>query len=293
MSDISHRIAGLSPEKRALLESRLLERAAKATGAPEIARRTGPGPTPLSFAQQRLWFLDQLQPGSSGYNVHDTVRLRGTLDLAALEKAFSEIVRRHEVLRSRFEALEGTPVQVVDPPRPWSLKVRSLAHLPEEEREAEAERLASKEARRPFDLAGGPLFRTLLLRMSEQDHVLSMTVHHIVSDGWSLGIVRRELSALYGAFAAGRPSPLPELPVQYADFAMWQREWLQGDVLKTPARLLEEPAGGPSGSPGPDGPPAATRSDRPRRAVLVPAAGRPGLAGHATLAAGPRNPRSS
>ena len=232
MTDISHRIAGLSPEKRALLESRLLERAAVGTSASEIVRQARSGAIPLSFAQQRLWFLDQLQPGSTGYNVHDTVRLCGTLDLSALEKALSEIVRRHEILRTRFETLEGTPVQVVDPPLPWPLPVVALAPMPEAEREAEAERLATEEAGRPFELARGPLFRTMLLRISEKDHVLLMTVHHIVADGWSLGILRRELGALYEAFSAGRPSPLPELPVQYADFAIWQRQWLQGDVLK-------------------------------------------------------------
>ena len=233
MSDLKSRIADLSPEKRARLESRLLERTAAAAQASEISRRSGSGPARLSFAQQRLWFLDQLQPGGSGYNIHAAVRLRGTLDTPALQQALGEIVRRHEILRTRFETADGTPLQVVDPPGEWPLPVRSLARMPEAEREVEASRLAIEEARRPFSQSRGPLFRSVLLQISESNHVLLLTMHHIVSDGWSLGILRRELAALYEAFSAGRPSPLPELPVQYADFAEWQRDWLEGDVLRT------------------------------------------------------------
>src|SRR5215813_13196004 len=187
----------------------------------------------LSFAQQRLWFIDQLEPQSAVYNVPGALRIRGRLDVAVLELSLNEIVRRHQALRTTFSIVEGQPVQVVSPSLRISLPVGDLTDRPATEREEEARRLAREEAQRPFDLARGPLLRVTLLRLGEQDHVLLLTMHHIVCDGWSMGVLYRELSLLYEAFSKGLPSPLSDLPIQYADFAVWQREWLQGEVLET------------------------------------------------------------
>jgi amino acid adenylation domain-containing protein len=228
----------LSDPRRALLEV-LLRQKGLGTAAPAalgIPRRTGGGPALLSFAQERLWFLDQMQPGQPCYNVPAAMHLTGPLDTAALGCGLTEIVRRHEALRTTFAVAGGRPVQVVGPPRPVPLPVADLSLLPEPDRVAEARRLAVEEARRPFDLASGPLLRANLWRLGEQEHLLLVTLHHVVTDGWSLGVLIREFGALYTAFRAGRASPLPALPVQYADFAVWQREWLQGDEL---ARRLD------------------------------------------------------
>ncbi len=191
----------------------------------------GDGALPLSFAQERLWFLDRLQPGEAVYNLPLVLRLRGELDAAALAAAFGEIVRRHEVLRTVFAERDGEPVQVVLAAACWELPAVDLAGLPAAAREREAVRLAGDEAARPFDLAGGPLLRTTLLRFAGREHGLLLDFHHIVSDGWSAGVLVREIGALYAAAREGRPSPLPELPIQYADFALWQRRWLAGEAL--------------------------------------------------------------
>ncbi|HSF39388.1 MAG TPA: non-ribosomal peptide synthase/polyketide synthase [Thermoanaerobaculia bacterium] len=188
---------------------------------------------PLSFAQQRLWFIDQLEPGSPLYNIATALRVEGPLDGAVLALCLGEIVRRHEALRTVFVSTEGSPVQVIQPAEPFRLAVVDLSELPEREREALALRLAREEAARPFDLTRGPLFRGVLLRLACEDHVAALTMHHIVSDGWSLGILVHELAALYPAFASRRPSPLPELPVQYTDFSAWQRSWLRGEALES------------------------------------------------------------
>jgi amino acid adenylation domain-containing protein/non-ribosomal peptide synthase protein (TIGR01720 family) len=212
--------------------------AARRSGALSLAPPLVPverdGDLPLSFAQQRLWFVDQLEPGSPLYNMSGALRIAGPLDGAVLARALSEIVRRHEALRTVFPAVEGSPVQVILPAEPFSLPVVDLSALPapaDDAREGASAALLRAEAARPFDLARGPLLRALLVRLGETDHAVALTQHHIVSDGWSLGILGREIAALYPAFAAGRPSPLPELPVQYPDFAAWQRSWLRGEVL--------------------------------------------------------------
>ncbi|HSS48512.1 MAG TPA: amino acid adenylation domain-containing protein, partial [Thermoanaerobaculia bacterium] len=181
------------------------------------------GEMPLSFAQERLWFLDQLEPGGSSYSVPAPLRLEGRLDVAALEAALREEVRRHEALRTTFPEVDGRPVQRISPPPALLLPVVDLAGVPAPLREAEQRRLAAEDARRPFDLARGPLLRAALLRCSGEEAVLLLNLHHIVADGWSAGLLVRELAALYGAALAGEPSPLPELAVQYADFARWQR----------------------------------------------------------------------
>ncbi|HSK79411.1 MAG TPA: amino acid adenylation domain-containing protein, partial [Thermoanaerobaculia bacterium] len=190
------------------------------------------GDLPLSFAQQRLWLIDQLEPGSPLYNMPGALRVEGPLDGAVLALCLGEIVRRHEALRTVFavsEGGDGAPVQVVRPAQPFLLPVVDLGELPERAREALT--LIREEAARPFDLSRGPMLRGVLLRLAEEDHILSLTLHHIASDGWSLGVLVREVAALYPAFTSEKPSPLPELPVQYADFAVWQHSWLQGDVL--------------------------------------------------------------
>ncbi len=198
--------------------------------------RMGEGPgvrAPLSFAQQRLWFLDRLDPAAVVYNLPVALRVAGRLDLAALAGAFDEVIRRHEALRTRFDTIEGEPVQIILDAKElpaFPLPVFDLSGLADV-RGTEAERLARAEAGQPFDLRRGPLVRALLLRLAPEEHILVSTMHHIASDGWSMGVLVREIAALYTAFREGRPSPLPELLVQYADHAVWQRQWLQGETL--------------------------------------------------------------
>jgi len=199
---------------------------------PPIVSVARDGKLPLSFAQQRLWFLDQLEPGSSFYNVSSVIELNGVLNIDAMGRALTEIVRRHEVLRTTFADVNGEPQQIIAPAAPFHLPVIDLSHITDEERQAEVKRLISEEAELPFDLMRGPLLRLTLLRISAEKHIALLTMHHIVSDGWSIGILVREVGALYTAYRAGRPSPLEELPIQYADFAHWERQWLQGDALE-------------------------------------------------------------
>ncbi|HVS00419.1 MAG TPA: amino acid adenylation domain-containing protein, partial [Thermoanaerobaculia bacterium] len=212
--------------------ARQVESAWQIPTAPPIEREVRPTGTaaPLSFAQRRLWFLDRLAPGTAVYNVPSAVRFGGPLDERALAAAFNEIVRLHEVLRSTFPERDGEPVQVAAPSLVVPMPVADLSGLPGGTREREAERLAHEEARRTFDLARGPLIRLTLLRLGARERVLLTSLHHIASDAWSVAIFYRDLMELYGAFKAGRPSPLPELPVQYADYAAWQRRWFQGEA---------------------------------------------------------------
>src|SRR6185369_13273961 len=202
---------------------------------------------PLSFAQQRLWFIDQLEPGSPLYNMPVALRVEGPLDAGVLALCLGEIVRRHEALRTVFAVRDGAPMQVIMPASPFVLPMTDLSGLPDRSDRTDrsdlkarqavalAVALAHEEALRPFDLGGlrgGPMLRGVLLRLAERDHVVALTMHHIASDGWSMGILVREVTALYASFAAALPSALPELPVQYADFAVWQRSWLSGEVLE-------------------------------------------------------------
>jgi amino acid adenylation domain-containing protein len=217
-------------QQAASVESLL--RAGQQLDAPPIKGVARDIELPLSFAQQRLWFLDQLKPNSSFYNIPSAVRLRGTLDVAALELSFNEIIRRHEPLRTRFGLVDGVPRQLIDEAHDFNLPVIDLSTHVEAEREAEASRVAAAEAQLPFDLSSGPLLRASVVRLTDQEHVLLCTMHHIISDGWSMGILIRELTTLYEAYSTGQQSPLPELEIQYADFAHWQRAWLQGEVLE-------------------------------------------------------------
>jgi amino acid adenylation domain-containing protein len=209
-----------------------LRRAGQAPAGPAPVRVPRDVPLPLSFAQQRLWFIDRLEPGGHVYNVPLLARLSGTLNRAALEQALAQILTRHESLRTVFTSGDGEPVQQILPLAPDPVAVVDLSHLDESEREPEARRLATQEAQRPFDLDHGPLLRANLLRLGDQDHVLVIVIHHIACDGWSVGVLMRELSALYEGLVGGRPAVLPELAVQYADYAVWQRSWLQGPALQ-------------------------------------------------------------
>jgi amino acid adenylation domain-containing protein len=226
--DISKRRANLSPAQQALLEKRLRGKSQQVV----IPRRPEQEPMALSFAQQRLWFLDQLIPGSPTYNIPIAVRLSGQLNIEVLQQSLSEIVRRHEVLRTTFPSLDGQPSLEIMPALSLPLPVIDLQHYPESEQEERALQLVAQEAQQPFDLAQGPLLRTMLLRLSDIEHIFLVTMHHITSDGWSAGIFIHEMTILYSAFSAGKPSPLPELPLQYTDFAHWQRGWLQGERLE-------------------------------------------------------------
>ncbi|HLG64756.1 MAG TPA: condensation domain-containing protein, partial [Ktedonosporobacter sp.] len=190
------------------------------------------GPMPLSFAQQRLWFLDQLVPNHPFYNIHSPVRIRGPLQVAALQRSLEAIVHRHEALRTTFMVVDGLPMQVIAPASPLLLPTMDLSQLPEAQREVTLLQLAHQEVQQPFHLADGPLFRVTLLRLSKEEYVLLMTMHHIISDGWSMGIIWQELSTLYEAFSSGNSSPLSPLPLQYADVVVWQRQWLDEGALK-------------------------------------------------------------
>ncbi|MCP4654965.1 MAG: AMP-binding protein, partial [bacterium] len=216
---------------------------------------------PLSFAQQRLWFIDQFHPGSPMYNLPTAVRLDGRLDGAVLARTLNEIVRRHEALRTTFESVAGRPRQVVAPTLALPLPQVDLRILAAEDREDEARRLATAEARRPFDLARGPLLRVTALQLAGEEHVVLLNMHHIVSDGWSMGVLIRELGTLYVAFAeGGTASPgLAELAVQYADYAVWQRQWLVGEVLEEELGCWRAKLAGVS--------PLELPTDRPRPAV--------------------------
>ena len=185
-----------------------------------------------SFAQQRLWFLNQLDPDSSAYNLSLTFRVRGRLDTAALEYALNALVQRHEVLRTTFETFSGELMQIIAPSFTVALPITDVQAVPAEQRESVAESLLTEEVKRPFDLRNGPIFRAHLWRLAPEDGILMLNMHHIAGDGWSFGILRREIGAHYESYRTGRPAHLPDLPVQYADFASWQREWLHGDALE-------------------------------------------------------------
>ncbi|MCP4664031.1 MAG: non-ribosomal peptide synthetase, partial [bacterium] len=215
---------------------------------------------PLSFAQQRLWFLDRFEPGSPVYNIPTAVPLSGEVPAELLERVFNEVVRRHEALRTTFAAEAGRARQVIAEELDLPMPVVDLRQLAAGEREAEARRLAAAEALRPFDLTRGPLVRVTFLRLAAGSQVVLMTMHHIISDGWSMEILRREVAELCAAFSRGEPAPLPELAVQYADFAHWQRQWLAGEVLEAELTYWRELL---TGAP----PRLELPCDRPRPAV--------------------------
>ncbi|MFY1824742.1 non-ribosomal peptide synthase/polyketide synthase [Myxococcus fulvus] len=230
--DVPVRLLFEAPTVSALaakLES--LVRGGGVTGRPELVPVTRVEGMPQSFAQQRLWFLDRLEPGGSLYNIAFAMRLEGSLEVAALERAFNTLIQRHESLRTTFQQETRGAVQRIHASAALVLPVVDLSGLTSEAREQEALRLGAEDSRRPFDLVTGPLLRVTLLKLSEREHVLVLVVHHIVSDAWSMSVLAKELEALYGGYVRGEEPKLPELPVQYADYAVWQREWLKGEVL--------------------------------------------------------------
>ncbi|HEX6290855.1 MAG TPA: condensation domain-containing protein, partial [Herpetosiphonaceae bacterium] len=232
-------LSGLSPEKRALLHYLLEEEGITAAQTPALTEIERPAELPLSFAQQRLWLLDQLAPGNPAYNIPLVVRMSGALDVAALAHSLNAIVARHEALRTTFAAINGRPIQVIAPALELDVPLIDLhsegTRLTEAEREAEVQRRATEQALYRFDLARGPLLQAAVLQLDQQEYVLLLVLHHIIADGWSTGVLIRELAALYAASISGADPALgpvgTPLPIQYADFAIWQRQWLQGKVL--------------------------------------------------------------
>jgi amino acid adenylation domain-containing protein/FkbH-like protein len=241
----------------------LIEKAGKKSGdteAPPMLRVARDQELPLSFAQQRLWFLDQLEPDNPFYNIPQGLRMHGELDQAALERSLTEIVRRHEVLRTTYKMLDGRAVQFISPQPNLKIESVDLTGLPEAERETQAQTFAAREARRAFRIDQGPVMRAYLLQLADHEHILILNTHHVASDGWSMALYVRELSELYSAFVEGKPSPLPELPIQYVDFALWQRKWIQGETLERHmAYWRKQLAGAP--------PTLELHTDRPRPAV--------------------------
>jgi len=199
--------------------------------APRIPRRVNRESIPLSFAQQRLWFLDQLEPNSPLYNIPMAMRLSGALNVEALQESLNAIVARHEALRTTFVAVDGNPVQVIGESSTMDFRVTDLSHQPASERESELQSLLKEQVRRSFNLSADLMLRASLVRLGDEEHLLLLVMHHIASDGWSRGVLFREITALYQAFFTGESSPLPDLSVQYADYAVWQRHWLQGENL--------------------------------------------------------------
>jgi len=230
MHDLDSRLAGLSPAKRELF-ARKANEARDAASMRRVPKRGDPGPAPLSLNQERLWFLDQLQHGSAAYNVCKVLKLVGPVEVPDLRRAFEALLARHESLRTSFTHEEGRPVQVVSPSASLDFDVVDLAGCPEDLRDTEAARLVAEETQRAFDLASGSLLRVRLFRLAQAKHLLAVTTHHIVSDGWSMAVLFMDLSHFYRAITAGQLPVLAEPPIQYADFAVWQREQLRGEVL--------------------------------------------------------------
>jgi aspartate racemase len=273
---VMERRTKLSPEKQARLEKRLRGELTAASAASNrqkrsklrhqdssfqpISHRENRGSAPLSFAQQRLWFLNQLDPKSSFYNVSIARRLSGALNVEALKQTLSAIVARHEILRTIFAQVDGNPVQQIHESQNVGLPVIDLTEWGEKEREIKVKRLLQKEAKRPINLSSDLMLRAILLRLHREEHVLLLVLHHIAFDGWSTGILLQEITALYKAFCIGKPSPLPELPIQYADYAVRQRERLQGEVLEEQLSYWKKQL---SGAP----PVLELPADRPRPAA--------------------------
>ncbi|MGL5795493.1 MAG: condensation domain-containing protein, partial [Waterburya sp.] len=238
MSDLLKRLENLSLQKREFILQKL-KKQQQLSGqdndkkTPILTTIPRKQPLYLSFAQQRLWFLDQLEGENCVYNVPFFWQIQGDLNIAALEQAIAEIVQRHEVLRTSFSVVDGSPIQVIHSHLKLTIQVIDWRQLTKEEQLSKAQHLATEELQKPFDLSSAPLLRVKLLQLSDQSHLLLLVIHHIVCDGWSMNIFRHELFTLYTAFCTGKPSPLLELSLQYADFAHWQRQWLQGEVLQT------------------------------------------------------------
>lgn len=227
MDNLAAVINKLSPAKRELLARRLTRLNTPAAGIPRRVE-TGSHP-PVSFAQERLWFVQQIDPEMAAYNIPAALQLSGPLDVVALERSLQEVIRRHEILRTSFRLVDSTVVQVIAPALSFELETIDLSA--EADREVQVRTLAREKAQQPFKLDEGPAWRATLVRVGDEEHVLLFTMHHIICDGWSSDVLVREVTMLYEAYTHGRTSPLPELPIQYADYVVWQREWLSGEVV--------------------------------------------------------------
>ncbi|MFP5271127.1 amino acid adenylation domain-containing protein [Coleofasciculus sp.] len=259
-NNINNQIAQLSPAKRALLEQRLKQKAAQTTAETSIPRLCDRDSIPLSFSQTRMWFLDQLEPGNAAYNRPSNIHITGQLNVTVLEQSLNEIIRRHDVLRTKFTEVDGQLTQVIIPTLTLSLPIIDLSDLPQNQQESEIQHLATQEAQKPFNLSQLPLIRATLLQKSQEDHILLMTFHHIIFDGWSMGVLIQELAAVYQAFSTGKPNSLPELPIQYADFAQWQRQRFQGEGLQSQLAYWKQQLGD-------ELPVLELPTDRPRAAI--------------------------
>ena len=231
---------GLSTTQQALLAKRLRGAFPGSGWMRTIPKRAEAASYPLSFAQQRLWFLSQLEPASSAYHMPSAWRLQGPLNVPALERGLTDLASRHETLRTGIRVEAEQPRQYLSAAAPVAVPVRNLEPLPAAEREGAARGLLDREMRRPFDLQRPPLWRVLLIRLDAVQHILLLDLHHIICDGWSLEVLRRELTTLYRTHAEGGSFPLEELPIQYADFAVWQREWLGDERLRAPLRYWRQ-----------------------------------------------------
>lgn len=219
VAGLAHRIAGIKGQDH--------------PSVPPVTRASRNSPLPLSYAQQRLWFIDQLETPGGAYNIPVVLKLQGPLDVECFHRTLSTVVQRHEILRTRFDQVDGKPGQYIEPAVEMKLEVEDLRSLDESDRDAEVQRWTTAETSSPFHLTSAPLLRARLLRLADEEFILLLVMHHIVSDGWSMGVLVSEVGTIYAAFLAGRASPLPELQIQYADYAVWQRAWLQGQILET------------------------------------------------------------
>jgi len=260
MNDLINNINELSPDRRKLLELLLKEQGVDVSQTLILPRSHDRDRFPLSYPQQRLWFLEQLQPGTALYNIPTAVHMAGNLDLPTLQRSVDALVQRHETLRTKFESEAGQPVQIISESIELPIQLIDLNQFANEKQEAEALRLAREDALCPFDLESGPLFRVTLLRLSDNEHIALLTIHHIISDGWSMSVLIAELAKLYEAFLAGKPSPLPELSIQYVDYALWQQRWLNDGLQEEHLAYWQKELDGAESL-------LALPTDRPRPAV--------------------------
>lgn len=233
MSDLAERLTALSEQQRALLEKRLLGKQTNALQPRTIPRRGPDDFCPLSIDQERLWFVSQFDPESPAYNLSTAFRIGGNLKIAILNRSFNEVLRRHEILRTSFPAKDGRPYQRVAPVSPITIPRVDLRDLSEARREEAVQQIIREQSHQPFDLSEGPPLRYTLVEFGQTDYAIITTLHHIITDWWSFDLLWSELTTLYRAFSEGWPSPLPELPIQFSDFAVWHRRQLQGENLES------------------------------------------------------------
>ena len=261
-NNINQKIANLSAEKRALLELKLKNRKNTHNLKRQAIspRENRSNSAPLSFAQQRLWFLDQLEPNSSFYNIPKTIKLSGDLNVQVFQRALNAVVCHHEVLYTNYTSENGSPIQVIAAPQSVELPIIDLQQYGQAEQSAQVQKLLQQESQRPFNLASDPMLRVCLFKLAPQEHILLLVMHHIASDGWSMGILWSQLTQLYQAFLDGQPNPLKPLPIQYADYAVWQRKSLSGEVLDRQLGYWQQQLAGAE-------PLLELPTDRPRPAV--------------------------